>query len=498
MADAGGTAVGDDPYDVVVIGAGYGGATAAALLAHAGRRVALVEKTPRAGGKTQTLDRKGYRYEMFGAVGIPAVDSRFHELVEMLGLDVELLIPEGEQAAVRYRSPGGEWRLLRSELRQSGSPEELDNLKRVFGSTDEDVAALGEFYLGMLALTDDEVAALDEVGMAEYMAPYGLAPGLQSQIFATLNMLFVVAVDRLAASEAVLVLRNMVLGGAGRFHKGGYGRVAEACAELVTERGGRYLTSTRVRRIVTEGGRAVGVETDEGVLRARAVVSNAGIQPTVLGLAGSDHFPADYVERVRALEPSWSIAGIRYVFDTRVFDAALTPVFSDQSWLDQARFDAMCAGEWPDVPLIAIDVASEFDASLVAEPGHQVANIQVFVPPDPGDGHGAEVTAQSVRRAQAVLDELYPDLRAHTLRTEPYGPRQISRMTRDATVAGAGGEAVGLAQVVGQVGRSKPDARTPLPGLYLVGCDAGGRGSGTHQAVDSGFNVAAMVDTDLP
>src|SRR5690606_1199620 len=92
---------------------------------------------------------------------------------------------------------------------------------------------------------DDEIAALDEVGMADYMAPYGLAPGLQAQVFATLNMLFVVAVDRLAASEAVLVLRNMVPGGAGRFHQGGYGKVAEACADLVTRRGGRYLTSTR-------------------------------------------------------------------------------------------------------------------------------------------------------------------------------------------------------------------------------------------------------------
>ncbi len=71
-------------------------------------------------------------------------------------------------------------------------------------------------------------------------------------------------------------------------------------------------------------------------------------------------------------------------------------------------------------------------------------------------------------------------------------------MTRDATLPGTGGDAVGLAQVVGQVGRGKPDARTPLPGLYLVGCDAGGRGSGTHQAVDSGFNVAAIVLDDLP
>jgi prolycopene isomerase len=70
-------------------------------------------------------------------------------------------------------------------------------------------------------------------------------------------------------------------------------------------------------------------------------------------------------------------------------------------------------------------------------------------------------------------------------------------MTRDATLPGTGGEAVGLAQVVGQVGKGKPSARTPLSGLYLVGCDAGGRGAGTHQAVDSGFNVAAMVTADL-
>ena len=199
------------------------------------------------------------------------------------------------------------------------------------------------------------------------------------------------------------------------------------------------------------------------------------------------------MERVRDLEPSWAIAGIRYVFDTRVFDAALIPVFSDESWLDSDRFAAMEAGEWPEIPLIAVDVASEFDPDMVGTPGHQVANIQVFVSPDPGSPMGAE----AVRRARAVVEELYPGIRDHTVRTEPYGARQISRMTRDATVPGSGGEAVGLAQVVGQVGAGKPDARTPLPGLYLVGCDAGGRGSGTHQAVDSGFHVADMVLDDL-
>jgi prolycopene isomerase len=485
-----------DEFDVCVIGAGYGGATVAALLAHAGRRVALIEKTARAGGKTQTTERKGYHFEMFGAVGIPALNSRFHELVETLGIAgrVPFVVPAGDAASVRYKAPDGTWRSMRMPLIASGSPQEMENLKRVYGIGDEELTALGNFYGALFAVDDAQLAALENVGMFEWMGQFGLARPLESQICMNLNTLFVVAVDRLAASEAIPVLRAQVLGGAGRYHLGGYGRVAEACAEYVTEHGGSYFTKCRARRIAVENGRAVGVVTDAGTIRARAVISNAGIQPTILELAGREHFAPGYVQRVETLEPSWSIAGYRYVLDARVFDAALIPVFSDQSWLDEARFAAMARGEWPDVPLIAIDVPSEFDPSLVPVPGHQVANCQVFCSADPASTQWEE----AIRRADAVLDELWPDLKQHILRKEPYGPRQVSGMSRDAVVPGAGGEAVGLAQVIGQVGASKPCARTPLAGLYLVGCDAGGSGSGTHQAVDSGFKVAAMVDSDLP
>jgi prolycopene isomerase len=484
-----------EDYDVCVIGAGYGGASAAALLAHSGRRVALVEKTALAGGKTQTIDRKGYRFEMFGAVGIPAHGSRFHELVDVLGVAdrVQFVVPEGNAASVRYKAASGEWRTMYSPLQQTGGPEEMDNLRRVFGATDGGLAALARMYTAVLTLEGEDLDALDDVGMLDWMRPFGLPPSLLSQTCMNLNTLFVVPVNRLAASEAILTMRQQVLGGAGRYHIGGYGRVAEVCADYVTEHGGIYVTKQRVRRIVVEGGHAIGIETDDGVLRARAIVSNAGIQPTVLRLAGREHFPGGYLERVESLEPSWAIAGFRYVLDAPVFDAALIPIFSDQSWLDDERFARMEAGDWPDVPLIAIDVPSAFDPSLSPVPGHQIANCQVFSSPDPT----SPMAEEAIRRAEEVIEELWPDLSKHIIRKEPYGARQISALSRDSVLPGQGGEAVGLAQVVGQVGGSKPDARTPLPGLYLVGCDAGGRGAGTHQAVDSGFNVAAMVDDDL-
>ena len=126
-------------------------------------------------------------------------------------------------------------------------------------------------------------------------------------------------------------------------------------------------------------------------------------------------------------------------------------------------------------------------------PGHQVADIQVFVSSDPASAMGDEASCAPGWSSTSST----PTCGTTPSATEPYGARQISQIARDATVPGTGGEAVGLAQVVGQVGRGKPDARTPFAGLYLVGCDAGGRGSGTHQAVDSGFHVAAMVGEDL-
>ncbi len=483
-----------DTYDVVVVGAGYGGASLAALLTKAGRRVALVEKNPRAGGKGATISRKGYEYEMWGAVGVPAQSSRFHELVDVLDIAerAPFIIPEGRAASVHYKASTGEWRNSTGPAKQSEDPGALDRVKSVYGASDEEVGTLATLFATMLTMSDEEVDALENVGMLDFVRGFGLPPSLVAQVCTGLNMAFCVPLNRLPASEGIFVMRQIVSGGAGRYHVGGYGRVAEVCAEYVTEHGGTFMSGERVRQIVVEDGRAVGIETDDGVIRARAVVSNAGIQPTVMRLAGPEHFPPEYVEAVSALEPSLAVVGVRYIVDAPVFEAPIILAYSDQSWLDDERYARILDGDWPDVPLISIGVPCLFDPSLVPE-GHQVAISAVFASPDPT----SKTSEEAIRRSELVIDELWPDLRKHIVRTEPYTARQVSRMTRDAVLPGQGGEAIGLAQVIGQCGSSKPDPRTPMGGLYIVGCDAGGRGAGTHQAVDSGFNVAAMVDADL-
>ena len=86
-----------------------------------------------------------------------------------------------------------------------------------------------------------------------------------------------------------------------------------------------------------------------------------------------------------------------------------------------------------------------------------------------------------------------PELPKYIEFKEGYSTREVSALTRDQVLPGQGGECIGLGQVIGQCGKYKPSPKAPVQGLFYVGCDAGGYGVGTHQAVDSGINVANMV-----
>ncbi len=482
----------DNTFDIIVIGAGYGGVTVAAKLASQGHRVMIVDKNKSAGGKAIRMEKDGTAFELWPISGGPAGPSRFDDLIELLGLEKDTKIQptqlsthflyltrEGETNSLQvpstpFRNPAA----ILGYFAHYGGPWQLLGLARVFGRGLTPSFMLDRF---------------DSVPMLDLMDRVKLSEPISSWMRILMNLFFVVPVDQVPASEVFRTLKDILRGGAGRYHKNGYGDIAEKAVRYVTERGGMYLSGTRVKKILVENGRVTGISTKAGEYRAPIVISNAGIQPTVLKLAGKSVFDAAYVNYIEALKPSLAFVGVRYHLDASIFKHPMTIAFSSESWLTQARYLEAEKGNWPDIPIVFVTVPALYDPELATPDIPQVALIGTVSSPDPT----SPMNATAIERLEEAVRKIWPEITDHIVERHVAGADLVSTMSRDSVVPGQGGECIGLGQIIGQCGASKPNPRTPLKGLYIVGCDAGGHGIGTTQAVDSGFNVAEMVAQDL-
>jgi phytoene dehydrogenase-like protein len=254
--------------------------------------------------------------------------------------------------------------------------------------------------------------------------------------------------------------------------------------------GGEVLTGAKVQSITVDEGRVTGVKTKDKTFKASIVVSNAGIQPTVLKLAGEEHFDKSYVGYVRDIVPSLGFTCMRYIFSKPVMEHGVYVATTEDSFLDVERLEKMRDGIIPDE--IALDgvVASHFDPEM-APKGKQMLLLGTWCTPDP---RGKEIKPLH-KKIDELFAEMFPDAVPYIESREGFmGPAEVSTLSRDQVLPGVGGEAAGSAVTVGYCGKHKPNPRSPLPGLFFVGHDAGGGGYlATHQAVFSGLNVAPLV-----
>jgi len=437
-----------------------------------------------------TMSKEGFRYELWPICGGPSLNSQFAHVLQELGMEgeMELLTPENI-GMLLYRPDGGEYRTqVTSAVPQatSGGPTGLIDL---LGLTAGDLPDVARLFADMVQMPPEEIARLDDVTFAQFIGRYDVPQAVWSYLGMWTNVVLVVGIDLAAASEAIRTFQDFSRGGAMRYSSGGYGRLAEICCESIERDGGRVLLKTRVERVRIEDGAVTGVITEAGTFAAPIVVSNAGIQPTVLRLVGEEHFDKSYVSYVKGLVPSWGFMGIRYFLDRPYFDRGTYIAFSDETSLDTERFRRARTGELPEDMLVFNVVPSVYDPSL-APPGKQCAIIGTICTPDPETQDNEAWWS----KLEEMVGRLWPDLEACVSSKERYSTSHVSNLTRDHLLPGQGGECIGLAQIVGQCGSHKPSAQAPVRGLYYVGCDAGGYGCGTHQAVDSGVNVAQLVE----
>ncbi len=481
----------EERFDVVVVGAGFGGAACAGLLAKRGLKVLLLEKNAKAGGKAMSFSKSGFVYTPWVVITAPVQDNAFERVLKELRMEdrVELVTPDPSGGAIFKNAKG---RYVPMPPMPSDSPVDpnvvFDWLEVPREQRDAAVTALTEITL----MSPQEIDRYDDISFAAFLNRYNLPKAVYGYLVGSIHdACFVCPADVVAASEAIRVLQMIFLRSGGLFAKGGIGRVAETFAAAVEENGGKYITKARARKILVENGAVTGVHTDKGTFYADIVVSNAGIQPTVLKLVGEEHFDESYATYVRNLVPSWGLPGVRYFLAEKVIQQPFGTIFSADSYWTVDKFRRAAAGDMPEDIAVLFEVPSNYDENAAPE-GKQIVLASVW---GPADGQATDHDMKPWwQKCDEIMFQVFPGLPRHMERKECYSVSDVSLLTRDKVLPNQGGECIGLGQVVGQGGGKKPSVRAPIRGLFFVGCDAGGYGVGTQQAAESGLNVADVVE----
>lgn len=475
-------------YDAIIIGAGYGGVVCGALLSKWGVKVLVLDKNNRAGGKQMPFSKNGYKGEWWPTFGIPLERGPFIEAFAELGIQSQLKLMPGS-AALMYRRPNGKW-VTSVDSPKSEVADPTENMFTAWQLNQEERQASLQILAELALMSPEQLSPLDDVPIKDWVDSHANVPSALRGFFAVHANLMATGLYELVATSEMARIMQIFAGTTKSYPKGGYGRLIEDLVALIKVHGGEVQLRSRVERILVEGGRAAGVTCNGKVFKAPIIISNAGIQPTVLKLLGEEYFDKTYVNYIKEIMPSLGFTSQRYILSKPVLEHGVYIATSENSYLDVDRLADMKEGKFPDVLSVYGTVPAHFDPDM-APAGKQMLLIGTWCSPDPA--------AKEIRALQKKVDEQFEEMLPEAARyveaKEGYvGPAHVAAMSRDQVLPGYGGEAVGLAVTVGYCGKNKPKAKSPLPGLFFVGHDAGGSALvGTHQAVSSGMRVARVV-----
>jgi phytoene dehydrogenase-like protein len=501
-------------WDVIVVGGGHNGLTAAAYLAKAGRSVLVLERGERLGGAC-TLEQ-------------PFPDPRYliSPCAYVVGLLDELVIRELELERHGYRVliadpnlwcplPDGSTVALFCDqertvahLRQGGFREgdiqgllaynELfERMRRLLRTGKHDTwvgASPARAEIEALLGHDPElVSVLFEESIVATLDRYVNDERIKHALFGQ-GVIGAFAGPRDPGTASVRLMHHQGdLLGRGSFWgyvEGGMGRVSFAIAKAALESGAVLATGVPVARIVP----GEGVEVEDGPpLRAPTVVSNADPKRT-LAMLGDDSVPTAFRRRIEAWStdsPVVKLNAALHRLPTFTAEDGVNPhraMISITPGLDAAQeaADACRRGE-PAIGFAELYFQTAYDPS-VAPPGrHTMSVFAQYAPYRLADGDW-----ESRRSAigELILDSIAayaPDVHECVEYLEVLGPPDVERR-----IGLTGGHIFQGEALPDQMWERRLQHRTPIDGLYL--CGAATHPGGSVIALNGRNAAMAVLD----
>jgi len=282
------------PYDVIVIGSGIGGLASAALLSKLGRRVCVLEQHYTAGGFTHSYEREGFEWDV-GVHYIGETHKPWSQLRRLFDVVSDGALKWAPMDPVYDRI------IIAGRRYDMVAPKEkfAEELKKHFPAEAEVIDA----YVELVYKTARSVS--------RYFMGQALPPRV-ARAYAAVRERFVPRESLMSTREVLegLTQNQELIGvltgqwgdyglppaeanfmmhaslakhyfGGGNFPVGGSWKIADTIVPVIRAAGGEVFTYAKVKRILVENGRAVGVVMDNGdELRAPKVMSSVGARLT--------------------------------------------------------------------------------------------------------------------------------------------------------------------------------------------------------------------------
>jgi len=482
----------EQEHDAIIIGSGMGGLTTAALLSRAGLKPLVLEHHFAAGGNAQTFRRKrmfdfdvGLHY-----IGDCGPGGLFPILLKNTGIenDVELLPMDTDgfdtlvYPDLRFRVPAG-WANYRRRLHET-FPKERHAIDRYL----EFAHAAAQ---GAWRPPNSEPTALERrLGKPASACTLGeVFDGLECSmrlraVLASFSGTYAAPPSRAAAWAHAGLQEHYIKSGA-YFIRGGGRALIDALVGVVKRNGGEVRLRSRVRRVLIEDGKAIGVELKSGgVLRSPIVVSNADAKRTLLEMVGRENLSRQTVETAEAGRMALPLFIIYLAMKRDPLEVSRQNTnYLLASDYDVERPYAACyEGELPEDPPVFISIASRKDPESrnIAPAGY--TNLQLItaaptalrtwgVGTSPASGgryrHTLDYTTAKKLLEERMLDQVervMPGFIRDVVWQESATP-----LTQERFTLSTGGTSYGLELSPDQMGEGRFPIATEIEGLYLVG-----------------------------
>jgi len=307
-------------FDVAIIGSGIGGLCSAALLAHRGYKVILVEPLERLGGRFSTIEYEGFKITT-GALGIPN-KGVVEDIYRQVGADFDVTDVSNTSLWI-----DGNW----YELPQKG---QIGFLLSIVNAIGEEKAKLIGRFAQRVAVEKIKSAFKqgaehgkpidDRLSFRDWLKQYTDNERV-IQVFASLTSTISTVNDfEYPAAHWFAYISKRGQGGITNFGCATHGNIvlAQSLAKVVTARGGDVWTNCSAKRIMVNNGSVAGIVVEKNdkdtELSCKVVMSDVGPKRTV-ELAGSENFDADYLADVMSLKAT-SIVVSMVASDKPLFD----------------------------------------------------------------------------------------------------------------------------------------------------------------------------------